>query len=126
VSCTTISASGLTVAGASLNELHIDLTNNGASTVTFNGLEVQWTKSPASQKMQYVILNGNQVWAGNINFPPSELASADWTGAVSLRQIPVGATYTLVMQFKDALVATGNKVTVTVDAAPTCQLQGSN
>ena len=126
LACSTITVGSLTIPSGTLNELHIDITNNGASTVTLNGLEVQWTKSPSSQKMWYVFLNGSQIWSGSINFPPSEIGSADWTGAASLRQIPAAATYTLVVQFKDNLVATGNSVTITLDAAPTCQVGASN
>jgi hypothetical protein len=113
----------LNVPGGTPNELHVDINNNSGATVTLTDLEVQWTKSPSSQKMWYVYLNGVQIWVGNIVQPPSQISSSDWSGATT---IPNATTYTLAMQFFTNLVTTGNKVTIIFNTAPACQLEASN
>jgi hypothetical protein len=89
-------------------------------------MEVQWVKSPTSQKLWYVIFNSNTIWSGTSNFPPTQIGSADWSLTESYRQIPSDSTpYPLYIQFKDDVTSTGNKVTITFDTSA-CQAQASN
>ena len=114
-----------TVASTSLinpnpNEISMDIVNNDTSPITINRFFSYWVKSPNSQKIDKLFLNGTMIWNTSDPDSPSDIPTeSNWVKDANLT-IPASATETLLIQFSNPLQATGYEFHVTFDIG--CQV----
>jgi hypothetical protein len=100
----------------------MNITNNSGGSIAIDRLYVIWVKSPSSQKLDQVFLNGVSIWNTSDPDTPSDIpAEGNWKNGVSLT-IPVGATQSFLIQFGDALQPS-SQVHIVFDIG--CQVTGS-
>jgi hypothetical protein len=119
--CGTVSLSALT--NSTPNELSMDITNNNGSAITITRFFAYWVKSPISQKIDKLFLNGAEIWNKSDPDSPSDIPTeGNWAGGANLT-IPDAATENFVIQFPNALQATGYEVHIVFDVP--CQVIGT-
>jgi hypothetical protein len=80
-------------------------------------------KTPQSQKLDRLILDGNPIWNTSDNDSPSDIPSeGNWIGSAS-RTIPAGATGNFLIRFQDNLQSTGYEIHIFFDV--NCQVIGT-
>lgn len=113
-------AFGSTLITPNPNELSMDITNNGGSTITITRFFAYWVKSPNSQKIDRLIFNNVLVWNTSDPDSPSDIPTeGNWITGSDLT-IPAGTPRTLLIQFPNALQPTGYEVHVVFDIG--CQV----
>jgi len=80
-------------------------------------------KSPTSQKLDKLLLDGNLVWNISDTDSPSDIPTeGDWRGGADLT-IPDATVRNFVIQFQDDLQSSGYEVHVVFDIG--CQVSGT-
>ena len=116
--CTTVSISGL--AHPNPNEWEMTITNNNGSQITINRFFAYWVKSPQSQKLDRLSLNGNLIWNTSDSFSPSDIPSeGNWINSAS-RSIPDATGQTFLIQFQNDMLSVGYEAHIVFDVG--CQL----
>jgi hypothetical protein len=119
--CGAVSLSGLT--NPNPNELAANITNNEPNPITISRFFAYWVKTPQSQKLDRLILDGNPIWNTSDNDSPSDIPSeGNWIGSAS-RTIPAGATGNFLIRFQDNLQSTGYEIHIFFDV--NCQVIGT-
>jgi len=104
----------------------MDITNNSGSDITINRFFAYWVKSPTSQKIDRLLLNGVVIWNTSDPDSPSDIPTeGNWIGTVADRTILVGNTGNFVIQFQNDLQATGYAVHIVFDAPASCRVTGT-
>jgi hypothetical protein len=104
VACSNVTSSGID--SPNTNELRMMITNSSGGIIRMDSLYVEWIDTPASQKIVKVRLNGVDVFSGNANNAPTEWpVDHAWDGAAANRDIAIGATVELLVQFDVAFAA---------------------
>jgi len=118
--CKNVSLGALT--NPNPNELAMDITNSSGSAITINRFYATWVKTPTSQKIDKLFLNGVEVWNKSDPDSPSDIpAEGTFVGLVNpaiLDATPV----TLLIQFSDPLQPIGYEVHIVFDLG--CQVIG--
>ena len=79
--------------------------------VIVTGVTLDWPAE--NEELKEVQMNGNTVWAGTDNAPPSSIS--EWSGDVGLRVIGPGSSGELRFIFKRAVAAVGYSVAISFD-----------
>jgi hypothetical protein len=121
--CPSVSLSAITSPNG--NDLVMDITNNNPGTITISRFFAYWVKTPTSQKLDRLLLNGNLIWNTSDTTSPSDIPTeGNWRGgAGSDRTILSGTTENLVVQFQNNLQPTGYEVHIIFDIG--CQVVGT-
>lgn len=120
----TASACGSSVAlsnfTSSGTDISMDFTNNSGSAITINRFFANWVKTPTSQKLDRLILNGTLIWnTSDVDTPTDIPAEGNWISSAD-RTIGVGATENFVVRFQNDLQPTGYEIHVFFDIG--CQV----
>jgi hypothetical protein len=120
--CGSVSAGSL--AYPNTNELQMNITNSGGSTIRVDTLRVVWVDTPISQILIKVVLDGVEIWGGSdpdseSNFPDERA----WDATPADRDIDPG-TVALLLQFQEDLQAGGYTIEVVFDIG--CSITSSN
>jgi len=116
--CGTVSMSALT--NPNPNELGMNIVNNNGTPITINRFFAYWVKSPTSQKISRLLLNGLVVWNTSDPDSPSDIPTeGNFVGGANLT-IPDATGEILVVQFPNNLQATGYEVHIVFDIG--CQV----
>jgi hypothetical protein len=108
----------------SANQLSMDITNNGGTDIVLTRLFAYWLKTPTSQKLDKLFLNGLEIWNKSDPDSPSDIpAEGNFVGGADLT-IPAGALRPFVIQFAENLQATGYEVHIVFNVP--CQVIGNN
>src|SRR5260221_11080900 len=120
--CGSVSLSALT--NPNPNELGMDITNNSKSTITINRFFAYWVKSPTSQKIARLLLNGTVViWNTSDPDSPSDIPTeGNWIGGAD-RTIPGTTAGNFVIQVQNDLQPTGYEAPIIFDIG--CQVIGT-
>jgi hypothetical protein len=119
--CGSVSLSAVT--NPNSNELGMNITNNSGGPITVNRLFTHWVKSPTSQKLDKLFLNGVLVWNISDNDSPSDIpAEGSFVNGADLTILDAAAE-NLVIQFLDNLQPTGYEVHIVFDIG--CQVSGT-
>jgi len=119
--CPSVALSSLT--NPNTNELGMDITNTSGSPVTLDRFFAYWVKTPTSQKLDKLFLDGNQVWNISDVTSPSDIpAEGNWSGGANLT-IPDATTQNLLVQFQNDLQSTGYEIHIYFDIG--CQVIGT-
>jgi hypothetical protein len=100
----------------------MDITNNGASTITVNGFFAYWLKNTTSQKLDFLNLGGSVIWDQSDPQPPSNIPLEGNFKGSGDRTIPAGGTKTFLVQFQDVLKITGYEMHIYFDSG--CKVVG--
>jgi hypothetical protein len=101
----------------------MDINNTNGSPITINQIFAYWVKSSTSQKIDKVLLNGDEIWDKSDPNPPSDIPNeGDWKGGANL-VIPGAPVSNLLIQFSDTLQPTGYEVHILFDIG--CQVIGT-
>lgn len=101
----------------------MDITNDSGGTVIINRFFAYWVKSPTSQKLDRLSLNGNLLWNTSDNDSPSDIPSeGNWIGGAD-RTILHAETLNFVARFQNDLQPTGYEVHIVFDIG--CQVVGT-
>jgi len=101
----------------------MDITNNSGSAITIDGFFADWIKTPTSQKLDRLILNGADIWNKSDPEPPTDIPTeGNWVGSAD-RTIGVGATENFTARFQSILQPTGYEIHVIFNIG--CQLIGT-
>jgi len=104
------------------NTLVMDITNNHGKDVSIDGFFAYWVDSPSTQALEFLSLNGGQIWNKNDNDSPSDFPTeGDWRSG-SNRTIPNTATQNFVVQFRENLQPSGYEIHIYFNIG--CQLIG--
>jgi hypothetical protein len=101
----------------------MDITNSSGGPITINRFFAYWVKTPSSQKLDKLFLDGNQVW--NISDPtsPSDIPTeGNWMGGANLT-IPDATTQNFVVRFQNDLQPAGYEIHLIFDIG--CQVIGT-
>ncbi|MEP6894462.1 MAG: hypothetical protein ABI986_02525, partial [Chloroflexota bacterium] len=122
--CGSVSLSPLTNQPA--NELSMDITNNSGSDITINRFFAYWVKSPNSQKIARLLLNGTVIWNTSDPTSPSDFPTeSPFVGGAAALTIPNGTPGTsFVIQFQNILQPTGYEVHIVFGPPVDCQVIG--
>ena len=102
------------------NELGMNIVNNNGTPITINRFFAYWVKSPTSQKISRLLLNGLVVWNTSDPDSPSDIPTeGNFVGGANLT-IPDATGEILVVQFPNNLQATGYEVHIVFDIG--CQV----
>ena len=104
----------------------MDITNNSGGPIVINRLVAYWVKSPQSQKLDQLFLNGVSIWNTSDPDWPSDIPAeggGNWPGAASERTIPDVTTQAFVIQFSNDLQPSGYEVHIVFDIG--CQAVGT-
>jgi hypothetical protein len=105
------------------NELGMDITNSSGGAVTLNRFFAYWLKLPTSQKLDKLILGGNEIWDKSDPTSPSDIPTeGNWAGAANLT-IPDATTLPFVVRFQNDLQPTGYEIHIFFDIG--CQVIGT-
>jgi hypothetical protein len=105
------------------NELAMDITNENRSTIAINRFFAYWIKTPTSQKIDRLLLNGAVIWNTSDPDSPSDIPTeGNWVNGANLT-IPDRAVETFVIQFAEDLQPTGYEVHIVFDNG--CQVIGT-
>ena len=105
------------------NQLSMDITNSSGSSIVLNRFFAYWVKSPTSQKIEKLSLNGVDIWDRSDPDSPSDFPpEGNWVGGANL-VIPVAPASNLLIQFADNLQPTGYEVHIVFDIG--CQVVGT-
>lgn len=119
--CGTVSLGPL--ANSPLTELGMNITNNSGGPITIERLFAYWVKSPASQKVDRLLLSGALLWNTSDNDSPTDIpAESPWINGAS-RTILDTETRNFVIRFQNDLQATGYEVHIVFDIG--CQVVGT-
>ncbi len=105
------------------NEISMDITNNSGSAITINRFFAYWVKSPNSQKIARLLLNGAVIWNTSDPTSPSDIPTESNWASGGNRTIPDPTPQTFLIQFQDNLQPTGYQVHIVFDIG--CQVIGS-
>jgi len=121
--CGSVSLGALT--NPNTNVLGMDITNSSGSTITINRFFAYWVKSPNSQKIDRLLLNGNIIWnTSDPNSPSDFPAEGNWISGTNLLTIPDANVGNLVVQYTyDLIQPTGYEVHIVFDIG--CQVIGT-
>ena len=101
----------------------MDITNNHGSDIAISQFFAYWVKSPTSQKIERLLLNGAVIWNTSDPDSPSDIpAEGNWVNGASLT-IPNATTQNLLIQFPNDLQPTGYEVHILFDII--CQVMGT-
>ncbi len=99
------------------------ITNNSGGTIIINRFFAYWVKSPASQKLDRLILDGNIIWNTSDSNTPSDIPTeGNWRPGSDL-SISDTAVRNLIAQFQDNLQPTGYEIHIYFDIG--CQVIGT-
>jgi hypothetical protein len=116
--CGSVSSSGL--ANPDPTDLRMAISNNSGSAVAINRVFVTWVKSPNSQKISRLLLNGNVIWNTSDPDSPSDIpAEGSWKAGANLT-IPNATAKNFIIRFSNGLQQTGYEVHVVFDIG--CQV----
>jgi hypothetical protein len=101
----------------------MDIANNDVQPITINRVFANWVKSPSSQKLSLLFLNGNSVWNISDNDPPSDIPSEGSFANGAILTIPATSTQSFVIQFLNPLASGNYDVHIVFDIG--CQVTGS-
>jgi len=119
--CGSVSLSALT--NPNPNELSMDITNNNGSDITINRFFAYWIKSPNSQKIARLFLNGAVIWNTSDPNSPSDIPTeGNWANNADLT-ILNATTETLLIEFPNDLQPSGYEVHIVFDVP--CQVIGN-
>jgi hypothetical protein len=119
--CQTVSLGAIT--NSPLTELGMNITNNSGGPITIERFFAYWVKTPASQKIDRLLLSGTLLWNTSDNDSPTDIpAESSWINGAS-RTILAGETRLFVIRFQDDLQATGYEVHIVFDIG--CQVVGT-
>ena len=105
------------------NELGMDIFNSNKSTITINRFFAYWVKSPTSQKIERLFLNGAVIWNTSDPDSPSDIPTeGNWVNGADL-SIPGTTTRNFLIQFPNNLQPTGYEVHIVFDIG--CQVIGT-
>lgn len=105
------------------DELGMNITNNSTGPITIERFFAYWLKTPASQKVDRLLLSGTLLWNTSDNDSPTDIpAESSWINGAS-RIILAGETRNFVVRFQNALQATGYEVHIVFDIG--CQVVGT-
>jgi len=119
--CGNVSMSALT--NPNTNELSTDITNSSGGTITINRFFAYWVKSPNSQKIIRLFLNGARIWNTSDPFPPSDFPAESPFADGAILTIPDATTSPFLLRFQDDLQPTGYEVHIYFDIG--CQVTGT-
>jgi hypothetical protein len=101
----------------------MDITNSSGGQITINRFFAYWVKTPTSQKLDKLFLDGIQVWNISDPNPPSDIPTeSDWSGGVS-PVIPDATTQTFIVRFQNDLQPAGYEIHLIFDIG--CQVIGT-
>lgn len=101
----------------------MNITNNSGGPITMERLFAYWVKSPASQKLDRLLLSGTLLWNTSDNDSPSDIPNeGNWINGAN-RTILNAETRNFVLRFQNDLQATGYEVHVVFDIG--CQVVGT-
>lgn len=119
--CLNVSLASL--ANSPSNALSTTITNNNGTPITITRFFAYWVKSPNSQKLASLSLNGTPIWNPSDSNTPSDIPTeGDWINKSSLT-ISDATPQSFVVQFQDNLQGTGYKVYIVFDIG--CQVVGT-
>jgi hypothetical protein len=105
------------------NELAMQISNNSGAPITITRVYVQWIKTPDSQKLDRLLLNGAEIWNRSDPNPPSDIPTDG--GFVNGANLTIDFPTTpqsFVLRFMDS-VSGGYAVHVVFDTgAGSCQV----
>ena len=100
--------------------LSIDIANNHGADVTIDRFFAYWVELPNTQKLDRLILDGTVIWNTSDPDSPSDIpAEGSWRGGANLT-IPNTSNLTLLIEFPNALQATGYEIHIVFDIG--CQI----
>lgn len=103
-------------------DIIMDITNNSGTGITINRFFANWIKTPTSQKLDRLILNGTLIWnTSDVDTPSDIPTEGNWIGSAD-RTIDPGLTENFTVQFQNNLQPTGYEVHVVFNIG--CQLIG--
>jgi hypothetical protein len=119
--CSSVALSAIT--NPNPNELGADITNSSGGPVTITRFFAYWIKTPTSQKLDRLFLDGNPVWNISDVSPPSDIpAEGNWMGGANLT-IPDLTAQNFRVQFQENLQPTGYQIHIIFDIG--CQVIGT-
>jgi hypothetical protein len=119
--CPSVALSALT--NPNPNELSTDITNSSGVPITITRFFAYWVKTPNSQKLDKLFLDGIQVWNVSDVTSPSDIPTeGNWMGSANLT-IPDATAQNFVAQFQENLQPTGYEIHIIFDIG--CQVIGS-
>jgi hypothetical protein len=120
--CPNVAFSALT--NPNPNELGMDITNSSGGPITLTRFFAYWVKTPTSQKLDKLFLNGNQVWNISDTTSPSDIPTeGNWSGSAAELTIPDATAAPFVVRFQDDLQPTGYEIHVYLNIG--CQVIGT-
>lgn len=107
-----------------MNELGTTITNNSGGPITIERFFAYWVKSPTSQKLDRLTLNGTEIWDISDTTTPSDIPTeGNWKGSVDNRKILDSTPLSFVAGFQDDLQPTGYEIHIFFDIG--CQVIGT-
>ena len=104
------------------NEIGMDITNNSGSIIQITRFYAIWTKSPISQKIDKLFLNGAEIWNKSDPDSPSDFPTeGNWVGGAG-PAIPDATLENFVIQFSNDLLQP-TEVHIVFDIG--CQIVGT-
>jgi len=104
----------------------MDITNDisNGTDIIIDRLFAYWVKSPTSQKIDRLLLNGVVIWNTSDPDSPSDIPTeGNFIGAVADRTILLGNTGNFVIQFQNDLQTTGYEAHIVFGIG--CQVIGA-
>lgn len=102
----------------------MDITNTSGSDITIDSVFLYWEPTPASQKVQQLLLDGALIWNPSDPDSPTDIpAEGNWINGAN-RTILNGATSSLGILFSQDLQASGYELHVIFNSL-NCQVSGS-
>jgi hypothetical protein len=101
----------------------MDITNASGGTITITRFFAYWVKTPISQKLDKLFLNGVEIWNISDVSSPSDIPSeGNWKGGADLT-IPDATALNFLVQFQDDLQPAGYEVHIVFNVG--CQVTGT-
>jgi len=106
------------------NSLAMDITNSSGADITITRFFAYWVKSPISQKIDQLFLNGVSIWnTSDVNSPSDIPTESGWKSGAN-RTILDTATLNFNVQFQDTLQSPGTMYVI-FDTPTPCQITRS-
>ena len=119
--CSSVTLGALT--SPNPNELRMDITNSSGGPVTIARLYANWDKTPISQKLDKLFLDGILIWNISDTTPPSDLPTEGGFVNGADLTVPHATTRNLLIQFQDPLQPFAYEVRIVFDIG--CQVIGT-
>ena len=121
--CGSITSGPLT--NSATNDLAMDITNNSGATITIDSVHVVWAKVTPSQKLDKLLLDGNEIWNISDVTPPSDIPTEGNFVNGADHTILNAITRNFVIRFGDQLSLNPGDYQVDNTFDNGCQVSGS-